>query len=142
MATMPQELVSLINENFHRLYSQELPLPRGYCHGDFTLENLFIDKNGGFWAIDPIKGYIESPIMDVVKIRQDVVYGWDAHRQYGLPKSWLDLHLDLCRLYQPKVLVKLDVMNIARIYPYGNQNTKAWCIRALGQAAREWKKLS
>jgi len=138
LETMPKAIRAYFVGNM--LCREDLELPMGYCHGDFTLENLFYG-NGIIWAIDPIKGYIESPVMDYIKIRQDLVYGWDAHRGYGLPQAWLDVHMALSQFYKPKTLLKLDAMNIARIYPYGNKRTKDWCWKALHQVSRAWNKL-
>lgn len=47
----------------------------GICHGDFTLSNILF-SNSKYYLIDYLDSYIESPVMDVIKIRQDTLHKW------------------------------------------------------------------
>lgn len=52
-------------------------VPQGICHGDLTLSNLIYSKlNKKVYVIDFLDSFIESPIIDICKIRQDTQYGW------------------------------------------------------------------
>lgn len=53
----------------------QIVIPVGICHGDFTYSNILF-KGNDYYLIDFLDCYIESPIMDIVKIRQDSFFGW------------------------------------------------------------------
>ena len=54
-----------------------IKLPIGICHGDLTFSNILFcgDK---YYLIDFLDSFIESPIIDIVKIRQDSAYNWST----------------------------------------------------------------
>ena len=53
----------------------DLFLPIGRCHGDLTFSNiLFFFIN--YYLIDFLDSFIESPMLDIVKLRQDTAYRW------------------------------------------------------------------
>ncbi len=55
----------------------DLYIPVGACHGDLTLSNVLF--NGYvYYLIDFLDSFIESPLMDVVKLRQDTAYHWSV----------------------------------------------------------------
>lgn len=60
-------------------YFNDLPstldLPVGRCHGDLTFSNILFSKSN-FFLIDFLDSFIETPLMDIVKLRQDSAYGW------------------------------------------------------------------
>lgn len=53
--------------------SYEMPI--GNSHGDFTLSNM-IFKNDQCFLVDFLDSFIETPYMDIVKLRQDTKYNW------------------------------------------------------------------
>lgn len=70
--------VKNIDEIFRTLDEKELPT--GICHGDLTLSNILIRRrNKKICLIDFLDTFLESPIQDLVKIRQDTLYGWSLH---------------------------------------------------------------
>ena len=50
-------------------------MPVGSSHGDFTLSNM-IFKNDQCYLVDFLDSFIETPYMDIVKLRQDTRYNW------------------------------------------------------------------
>ena len=52
-----------------------MTLPVGRCHGDLTFSNILFSKSN-FYLIDFLDSFIETPLMDIVKLRQDSAYGW------------------------------------------------------------------
>lgn len=58
-----------------RVLPSKITIPVGCCHGDLTLSNILFNGNN-YYLIDFLDSFIESPIMDLVKIRQDTCYGW------------------------------------------------------------------
>lgn len=54
-----------------------IELPMGLCHGDLTFSNILIDNtNMDIYLIDFLDSFIETPMLDIVKIRQDTKYHW------------------------------------------------------------------
>ena len=49
----------------------------GKCHGDLTFSNIIFRSNE-YALIDFLDSFIESPIMDIVKLRQDTKYKWST----------------------------------------------------------------
>lgn len=50
-------------------------IPVGVCHGDLTLSNILFNANH-YYLIDFLDSFIESPLMDMVKLRQDTAHRW------------------------------------------------------------------
>lgn len=53
----------------------EIEIPMGKCHGDLTFSNILFNGNN-YYLIDFLDSFIESPLLDLVKIRQDSQYEW------------------------------------------------------------------
>jgi aminoglycoside/choline kinase family phosphotransferase len=53
-------------------------IPIGLCHGDLTLSNILVQEHQGdrIVLIDFLDSFIESPLADLAKLRQDLVHGW------------------------------------------------------------------
>ena len=66
--------LSYLSKIFYDL-NETLKLPIGYCHGDLTFSNMLFDKDD-IVLIDFLDTYFDSPIQDIVKIRQDTKYFW------------------------------------------------------------------
>ena len=107
-----------------------LNIYKNVCHGDLTLSNL-IFKNNEIYCIDFLDSFIDSPIIDLVKLKQDSSLG----RIFHINKSFRKLNLTRSRLltnYLDKELSKiidddiifskwynyLQVLNLVRIIPY------------------------
>tara|TARA_R100000008_G_scaffold15091_1_gene7306 strand:+ start:20 stop:889 length:870 start_codon:yes stop_codon:yes gene_type:complete len=74
---------SKIDEIFFSLDEREIPT--GFCHGDLTLSNILIKRRSKkICLIDFLDTFLESPIQDMVKIRQDTKYMWSLNL-YPLP---------------------------------------------------------
>ena len=67
-----------IDEIFHSL--DENLMPAGFCHGDLTLSNILIkQKSRKICLIDFLDTFLESPLQDMVKVRQDTKYMWSLN---------------------------------------------------------------
>jgi len=54
-----------------------LVLPVGLCHGDLTFSNILISPHThDIVLLDFLDPFIESPVQDLVKLRQDTCYRW------------------------------------------------------------------
>lgn len=62
---------------------EDINLPIGKCHGDLTFSNILFNGNNCY-LIDFLDSFIESPIMDMVKLRQDSMYRWSTLMYTGV----------------------------------------------------------
>lgn len=69
-----QKLLNSCKDVFAALPS-EIEIPMGKCHGDLTFSNILFNGNN-YYLIDFLDSFIESPLLDLVKIRQDSQYEW------------------------------------------------------------------
>lgn len=111
---------------------EDMTLPIGTCHGDLTLSNILFNGNN-YYLIDFLDSFIETPLQDIVKIRQDTAYFWS---QLMYTKSYDSVRL---RIIFDKIDKALDsyfsnkyewyranyktlqLMNILRILPYAKE---------------------
>lgn len=72
------EEVEALLEKCSKVFEQlpiEIEIPMGKCHGDLTFSNILFNGNN-YYLIDFLDSFIESPLLDLVKIRQDSQYEW------------------------------------------------------------------
>lgn len=50
-------------------------MPVGMCHGDLTFSNILFNGNN-YYLIDFLDSFIEAPLADIVKLRQDTAWQW------------------------------------------------------------------
>lgn len=67
-------LLEQCREVFYSLPSF-IEIPVGKCHGDLTFSNILFNGNN-YYLIDFLDSFIESPLLDIVKIRQDSQFEW------------------------------------------------------------------
>jgi serine/threonine protein kinase len=101
------------------------------CHGDLTLENILIDKNGQIWLLDHLDSFYPHYWQDISKLHQDLSGEWFRFRRPGLivPKYALS-YLSNCLLEKvscldPSYLLVhngLLALVFARILPYTSDN--------------------
>jgi len=75
---IPDSLFSKINDKIYE--SNHMLIPVGICHGDLTMSNILVSrdfKNLSF--IDFLDNFVETPLQDMVKIRQDTRFLWTSH---------------------------------------------------------------
>lgn len=54
-----------------------IAIPMGICHGDMTFSNILVDTNNMYvYLIDFLDSFIETPLFDIIKIRQDTYFNW------------------------------------------------------------------
>jgi hypothetical protein len=117
---MPQHrrAVALVE---HQLLHSTPPLPAGYSHGDCTLCNVLVD-GGAYYFIDFLEPLVHSPVMDLVKLRQDTAHGWI--RMYcecdaaALAAADVLVRAELLRHVSARTAAALQALNLLRIVPY------------------------
>lgn len=108
-----------------------LRIPVGVCHGDLTFSNiLFCGQQ--YCLIDFLDSFIETPLQDIVKLRQDSQYLWsclmyqnpyDALR-LKLISQYIDERLDkhFCQYdWYKEYYDVMQLMNMLRILPYAKE---------------------
>ena len=110
---------------------EDMTIPVGLCHGDLTFSNILFNGNN-YYLIDFLDSFIETPLQDIVKIRQDTAFGWS---QLMYTKPYDDVRLSLIfnkidyeinsyfadkyqwytDFYRP-----MQLMSILRILPYAH----------------------
>jgi hypothetical protein len=136
-----------------RAYFESLPvkpIPAGTCHGDLTFSNILFSKSDKICLIDFLDTFYETPLQDMVKIRQDTVYNWTKlmcsqnhdDTRYGMVMSYLDSNLhtffkqyDFYDVYYKP----FQIMNHLRILPYAkNQIVKNHVTTKLKEMVGAW----
>lgn len=76
-------LLQYLNENI-----PVKPLPVGTCHGDFTFSNILFGDHK-IYLLDFLDSFIESPLIDIVKLRQDTCFKWSIMLEKEMPSQAL-----------------------------------------------------
>lgn len=108
----------------------DMPLPAGTCHGDFTFSNILFGDNK-IYLLDFLDSFIESPLIDIVKIRQDTCFKWSvmlekempSHKKNKLLQDFNYLDREIALFCNNKLGLStwynyLQVFNLLRIIPY------------------------
>ena len=110
---------------------QDIEIPVGLCHGDLTFSNILFNGNN-YYLIDFLDSFIETPLQDIVKIRQDTQYRW-SQQMYQKPFDAIRLKIICDKMdleinsyfyhkyewYRQNYHI-IQLMNIVRILPYVN----------------------
>ncbi len=119
-----------------------LTLPIGPYHGDLTLSNLLYEETTGtYYIFDFLKSFIDSPLLDYAKWRQDAIHAWSFRTSSG---AELTSGLLFAKAATPEFAVKsindeffmeaqlLSAMNLLRITPYLKTATdEDWLVNRL-----------
>ncbi len=76
-------LFELFEQSHFLNFSDKIRLPAGKCHGDLTFSNMLFNSDETITFIDFLDCYIESPLQDMAKIRQDTKYLWSTRFYRG-----------------------------------------------------------
>lgn len=105
----------------------DVTIKLGPCHGDMTLSNMiFTDK---IYLIDFLDSYIESPTIDLVKLRQDTHLYWSLnmiHDKVDITKIKIGLnYIDnwLVNNYKVDNYELFQIINLLRIFPYTKEES-------------------
>ncbi len=114
----------------------KVSLPKSTCHGDFTLSNMLFANQNKIYLIDFLDSFVDSPVIDFVKLRQDTKFLWSLNlekQEHGETDTRLrqtlayidsEVSAFLNRSF-PDVTSWEDyftLMNFARIVPYAQSS--------------------
>ena len=114
--------------------SDRIRLPLGSCHGDLTFSNILIASDSKAIAlIDFLDSFIESPIIDIAKIRQDSRFCWSlmmaAHpndaTRFRLVMRYIDEKINRHYSDYDWYVGNIDLillLNMLRIAPYAKRD--------------------
>lgn len=128
-----EDILNILNRSEQIFISlKEMLIPIGICHGDLTFSNILFNGNN-YYLIDFLDSFIETPLQDIVKIRQDTQFRWsqlmytkpcDATRlRIVCDKIDHEIHQYFTRKYQwySDNYPVMQLMNILRILPYAHE---------------------
>jgi hypothetical protein len=105
-------------------------IPVGPCHGDLTLSNV-IFSNKKLFLVDFLDSFIETPLMDIVKLRQDTKFYWSLMIETEIPAHQKNKIIQILRYFDNVIdnyfktkdyynnwYNYLEKFNLLRILPY------------------------
>jgi hypothetical protein len=112
-------------------------LPQSFCHGDFTFSNMLFKENGQIYIFDFLDSFIESPLIDLVKLRQDTRFLWSVLIDENLESHKLLKVIQILKYMDSKLALflreldpelqnwysYLEIFNLARIMPYAQKQS-------------------
>ena len=124
------EKLEQLNNLRNEINKEKVLLPVGICHGDLTLSNMMISLGGEkIGVFDFLDSYLESPLVDVAKLRQDTQFHWSRlmttdsidTARYEMVMKYIDKKIDAYFMRYEWYVTHyrlIQGMNIARIFPY------------------------
>lgn len=123
----------LLNKIFNSLKIEKIYIPVGICHGDFTLSNVLFSNEKEIILIDFLDCFLETPMQDIVKLRQDTYFYWSmqvADQDYDRVKmriilNYIDKKLDENfgkKEYYVLYYKLFQFINLIRVLPYCQDN--------------------
>lgn len=122
-----------------------LNIPIGVCHGDLTFSNILFNGNN-YYLIDFLDSFIESPLLDIVKLRQDTAWQWSRLMFNGncdnirLKIAFqkvdreLDKHFESKYQWYRDYYQTMQIMNFLRILQYAHdKNVTDFLLSALSK---------
>ena len=129
--------------------SNQVIVPKTFCHGDLTFNNIIFHKNRLFF-IDFLDSYVDSFFCDIVKLKQDLYYLWSLKVQdeetvrivqiYSY--IWKKLNQRYNKYIDTKGFEILDVMNTLRIEPYLTNDNQRNILDTIIKSTRLYEKFN
>lgn len=118
--------IHMYHHSLDKWFRHGIILSDGKCHGDLTLSNMKI-HDGNLYLFDHLDSYIESPVMDIIKLHQDLDFYWSLqYTNKHIPVEYFEvmtmmrikLHQAFALLIDNTTYNMLQYINLARIFPY------------------------
>jgi thiamine kinase-like enzyme len=115
-------------------------LPMGTCHGDFTFSNILFGDHQ-VYLLDFLDSFVESPLIDIVKLRQDTCYKWSIMLENTMPLyksnkltqvfNYIDNSISqyCSKLGLNNWYTYLQAFNLIRIVPYLHKESEVHFIK-------------
>ena len=114
--------------------TKNIKIPIGYNHGDLTFSNMLFSKNSkDIILIDFLDNFIETPLNDIIKLRQDTKHHWIYNMYSGkLDITRMNILFDKLDKTIDNYFSKYDfysnyerifsILNLLRILQYAKNN--------------------
>jgi thiamine kinase-like enzyme len=121
----------LINNIIQNISSLNLNnIPKSFCHGDLSLSNILFDKN--FVLIDFLDSFVDTPLVDIAKLKQDLYYYWCLKTQdiqstrikIIFSYLWYNIDKNFSKYTHSHAFELIDLINLLRIEPYVSQQNE------------------
>lgn len=123
--------IILRSEKVFKALPDAINIPVGVCHGDLTFSNILFNGNN-YFLIDFLDSFIESPLCDMVKIRQDTAHRWSPLMYEGeYDKTRFNIIADKIDTELNSLFSRYDwyvryynafqLMNLLRVLQYGHE---------------------
>lgn len=118
---------TFVRSKLQNLFQRIQPIKTTLSHGDLTLSNILY-YNNQLHLIDFLDGFISSYILDICKLRQDLLYMYSDKYEISYHRTLyyryiLDEIMKECDV-DNDTLRFFDVLNLARILPYTEHKTR------------------
>ena len=118
----------LIEKLMDTVTHTKLDVPKSWCHGDLTLSNMLFYQDS-IYLIDFLDSFVESFLVDLVKLKQDLYYYWSIELAEVTPEyrmraiqvfdyMWKQLRNRYAEHIDTDAFHILDLVNLLRIEPY------------------------
>jgi len=120
------------------VHQTELHIPQTFCHGDLTFSNIIFHSNR-LYFIDFLDCFIDSFLVDLVKLKQDLFYYWSLKEQninnirvYQIYSYlWRQIKRRYSKFIDTIEFDILDFLNSLRIDPYLTENRQRHIIEMM-----------
>lgn len=120
---------SILDRIFSKKMSFDIPV--GLCHGDLTFSNILFSRNS-FYLIDFLDSFIETPLLDIVKLRQDTAFNWSGlmysgvydRVRHAIVLRFMDKRIDDAFSFYPwyrDAYSSFQLLNFLRILQYARE---------------------
>jgi len=124
-------------------------VPKTFCHGDLTFSNILFNGKRVFF-IDFLDSYLNSFLVDLVKLKQDLFYFWSIKvnnkkslRLYQSKRFiWKQLYNRYQEYIDTDLFDLLDVLNLLRIQPYLTDQTHKVILKNLLESTTLYEKFN
>lgn len=123
------EHVAFVEYLTSRASAASFNITKSFCHGDLTLSNIIYMK-GDVYLIDFLDSFIDTPLIDLAKLKQDLIYDWtlDCHvdctenqrtriRQV-CRRIWRTIEAEMHEHTRTEEFRITEALNFLRIEPY------------------------
>lgn len=121
----------LIQFLLHYLNKTDINIKKSFCHGDLTVANILFHTKK-IYLIDFLDSYIDTFILDLVKLKQDLYYHWilEINKSKNLRivqcfnVIWKYIETKYSEYLNNDTFYILEVINFLRIEPYLTNNNQ------------------